>query len=285
MTMRGRRKAAAVRSAGVGRVPGLVVGPFRRGAPRLIVHCAYHKVGTAWFNSILSELAVRWGVRFVTMHLTRGKVAPPIVALDGLSNEFHRIEGPYRATHMIRDPRDCVVSGYHYHRKGGEEWLVRPMKENAWFDEVLKLEPTWAEKSYQEMLAALAPEEGLRMEVLVTSALTITPMAAWDYHRPDFLELRYEDVFRDGPIWFERIFDHYGLRPAAVRDGLKIADQRSFAKVRASGDAGPSMSMAHLRSGEPQQWREEFTPAVTDLFKSLHGMDLVTLGYERSLDW
>ncbi len=285
LSLPARRKAAAVRSAGVGRAPGLLVGPFRRGTPRLVLHCAYHKVGTAWFNSILSELALHWGVRYVSMQVTRGPLAAPAFALDTLSDQLDRVPGPFRGTHLIRDPRDVVISGYHYHRKSGEEWLVQPMRGNPWFDEVLEIEPTWAEKSYKELLRSLPTEEGLRMEVLVTSALTIRPMAAWDYHQPHFLELRYEDVFLEGPTWFERIFEHYGLRGPAVREGLKIADQRSFARVRASGDAGPGMGIGHLRSGEPQQWREEFTPAVTDLFKSRHGMDLITLGYERSLDW
>src|SRR5262249_20378455 len=30
--------------------------------------------------------------------------------------------GDYRITRFVRDPRDLVVSGYHYHKRGAEKW-------------------------------------------------------------------------------------------------------------------------------------------------------------------
>ena len=261
------------------------MGPFRSGTPRLVMHSAYHKVGTAWFNSILYRVATNWGIGFVSVQVSKAPVTAPCIAFDIFSNLTERMPGPFRGTHMIRDPRDVIVSGYHYHRQTQEKWVLAPMRENPLFGEVVKLEPTFAERSYQELLNVLSKEEGLRMEVLVASALTITPMASWDYHQPHFLELMYEKVFEDGPAWFEQIFDHYGLRPSAVREAMAIAEERSFAKLSESRDPARDIERRHLRSGKPEQWKEEFTPAVSDLFRTMHGLHLIHLGYERSLDW
>ena len=155
-----------------------------------------------------------------------------------------------------------------------------PMRENPLFGEVVKLEPTFAgERSYQELLNVLflegggAPDGG-------TGGIGADhhPHGVVDYHQPHFLELMYEKVFEDGPAWFEQIFDHYGLRPSAVREAMAIAEERSFAKLSESRDPARTSSRRHLRSGKPEQWKEEFTPAVSDLFRTMHGLHLIHLG-------
>ena len=40
-----------------------------------------------------------------------------------------------------------------------------------------------------------------------------------------------------------------------------------------------------FRKGTTQQWREEFTPEVTKLFKERAGDWLIKMGYEKDNDW
>ena len=42
---------------------------------------------------------------------------------------------------------------------------------------------------------------------------------------------------------------------------------------------------ATFRKGTTQQWREEFTPEVTKLFKERAGDWLIRTGYEKDNDW
>jgi hypothetical protein len=284
-TVTQRRQLVAVRTVGRRRIPEILIGPFRKGAPGVVIHCCYHKIGTVWFGSILTRIARNWGVGFIDLRTSDAAIVAPTFALDGGSNRTDRLTGPFRGTHMIRDPRDVVVSGYHYHLWTKEEWAHQPMQETRGFDAILELMPSFADNSYQELLNALPKEEGMRMELLFSSRITTGPMAAWDYQQPSFLELTYEDVFADEATWFQRIFDHYGLRPAAAHEAMNIVEERTFSKVSKARSSGGAAEGQHLRSGRPQQWREEFTPALKELFREKHGLDLIRLGYERTLDW
>src|SRR4051794_32795369 len=82
-----------------------------------LVHCAYHKVGTVWWGNILRAVAENCGLRYVEVSGPE-EICSADVYLFQHSRHFDRsrfAETPFRGTHMIRDPRDVLVSGYFYH--------------------------------------------------------------------------------------------------------------------------------------------------------------------------
>jgi hypothetical protein len=172
---------------------------------------------------------------------------------------------PFRGTHMVRDPRDVVVSGFHYHQWSTEEWLHVPR-------------PELSGRTYQEQLNALPPEEALALEIRRSAGSSIREMGEWDYHQPEFLELRYEDVFGREREAFEKVFRHYGFRPDAAATAAEIADRFSFRQIseRQAGEVG---GRNHLRSGKPGGWQELFTPEHRRLFDELAGDVVERLGY------
>ena len=80
-----------------------------------------------------------------------------------------------RAFHVIRDPRDVIVSGYfaHLHSHPDETWPRL--------------------RAYRRYLATLDESEGLMAE-MEFSSIYLHQMLAWDYDNPLILEMRFEDL-------------------------------------------------------------------------------------------
>jgi hypothetical protein len=244
--------------------------------PALLVHCAHHKVGTVWFQRVLSTVGGFYGLRFAEVPASYGAgsvstFAPDIdIVVYDRANDFEpeSLGGrPYRGSHLIRDPRDVVVSGYHYHRRTDEAWVHEPSDR-------------YGGLSYQAFLHSVDEHDGLMAEIDRGARSSVAEMDAWSYGRPEILELRYEDVVGDEVGTFTRLFTFYGFDAAAVERGLAVVEQFS----RRHGP-GVDEDDPHVRSGEPGEWRRSFAPDHVERFKELTGDLVVRLGYEASPDW
>ena len=239
-----------------------------------IVHAGHHKVGTTWFGKILSDLGRHFGLRFEAV----GDGGPErtdahIVQFMHTRNFGDAVIGGrlIRGSHLVRDPRDVVVSAYHYHLWTKEPWAHRP-------------DPAYGGISYQERLKSLPFDEGLAVEIRRTCGDEIRDMGEWDYRRPEFLELRYEDLMADEHGQFDRLFRHYGLSDAAREVAHRIVAANSFS-ARSGRRPGEVQQESHLRSGQPGEWRSVFTAEHVTLFKQLTGDIIPALGYERDSGW
>jgi hypothetical protein len=249
--------------------------PFRSdiGNP-LIVHCSHHKVGTVWFRRVLSALVDAYDLR---LQACRGEPieAETDIAFYRTVRRFNRagLGGrPFRGSHVIRDPRDVVVSGYFYHLWTDEQWAHR-VDEHA-----------WGGLSYQAYLNSVDRRQGVLAEIKRAAGASLRDMATWDYAQPEFIELRYEDLIADEVATFTRLFQFYGLDDEAVGIGLAGVERHSIRSRPTTTDAedGPKR---HVRSGRAGQWQDLFGPEHVALFKELTGDLLVRLGYESDGDW
>jgi len=236
------------------------------------VHCSHHKAGTNWLRNVLIEVARAYGLRY--REVTTEPV--PTTAELMFYRQAHRFSRealagrPFRGSHMIRDPRDLAVSGYHYHLWTDEEWCVTPR-------------PAFGGKSYQERLRSLSFEDGLFFEIRRAAGGDIAKMAAWDYRQPEFCELRYEDLIADEEGTFAELFESYGFTRSAIERGVAIARANGFEATKKKEHAPEGRS--HLRSGRPGEWRDVFTEAHKRFFKSVAGDALIALGYEKDDRW
>lgn len=247
------------------------ISPFRREAGRrLIVHCSHHKAGTLWLTNVLRALSEEFGLR--TQRCGSGPIPEDTdVAVFDHSRHFDRgslASRQFRGSHLVRDPRDIVVSGYFYHLWTDEAWVKTPR-------------PDLDGRSYQQALQESNRHDGLLQEIRWASRATLAEMAAWNYNQPEFLELRYEELIDDAPSHFGRLFDWYGLSPTAVRQGLRIADEFAFTRQTAR-QIGDEAERSHLRSGQPGQWAQYLEQEHLDLLDRTTGDLLVRLGYKSS---
>jgi Sulfotransferase domain len=203
---------------------------------------------------------------------------------------------PERAFHVIRDPRDIIVSGYFSHRNSHP---TSGLPELA---------------AHRERLQEATKEEGLILE-MDFSRSSLLDMAEWDYARPEVLELRMEELASAPYDGFVRIFRHLELlsedepalggeilrvtakrilnrlswhrglralrRPTAATGGILLGavyGNRFEAKTKGR-PAGTEDTGSHYRKGVAGDWVNHFTPEVGAAFDERFDGLLEQLGY------
>ena len=96
-----------------------------------IVVATHHKTGTVWMSTVFRAIARRLGANYVDFWGHYGRLdrvlTTPFILLNHNSifsrhaNQLRRDD--VRILHLIRDPRDVLISAMHYHKKADEPWL------------------------------------------------------------------------------------------------------------------------------------------------------------------
>jgi len=243
---------------------------------RCAVIATHHKTGTVWMRDVFRGISHDLKINFI--YLTRkspqkkAKLLPPAVVLNDhadFSAMPWLIDGPdQRILHVVRDPRDVLISAMHYHRVAQESWLHVSRK-------------TFGGLSYQQKLNSL-PDDRSRylFELKHSAGRTIGKMCSWNYGAKNCFECRYEDLATDFEMkLFTQIVCHLGFAP----DELEIC-RANFWKNSLFGqrEAGES---PHVRRGAPRQWSDVFDRELAMRFLHQFGSALVTLGYEPDDTW
>ena len=172
--------------------------------------------------------------------------------------------GPLRGFHVIRDPRDAMVSGYFWHIS----------------DQSVDSNP-WNVERRARLRAEPDQETGLLREVEF-SRCYFDAMAEWDYARPDVLEMRFEAMIAD-PLSLLR--DAFTLVGLPTGDLERIVAEHDFQRLAGGRNRGQEARDHKYRKGIAGDWRNHFTPGITEAFKQRYGGLLVRLGYEADLNW
>ena len=158
---------------------------------------------------------------------------------------------------LIRDPRDVAVSWAFYR--------VLPK----------------AAKFWDGMVGLTVPQ---RLEFFIAHVLERTMDWAMDWRRlmhPERgLMLQYEDLLEDTRGVMHRVFAHLGL-PSDDAFVAHAVEKHSF-KAATGRDAGQERSGEFNRKGIRGDWRNHFTPELTERFRRVAGERMAALGYT---DW
>ena len=241
------------------------------------VIATHHKTGTVWMSSTFGAICEATNLQFRQVgrneNISRDEVVSPIVVFQShsefaafpwlIENEQHRV------FHLIRDPRDVVISAMHYHRVAKESQLHRPRKK-------------FGGRTYQEQLNDLPTDRDRYLfEMENTSANVIRAMQSWNYQRPNCFDCKYEDLMADEDMTlFSRVLAHLGFSKREIRIGRKKFWQHSIFGKKA-GKTGTT----HIRSGASRQWPDVFDRNLAETFVQEFGDVLVALGYERDNSW
>lgn len=246
--------------------------PLSRSSARgPIIHCTHHKMGTKWFTSVLSAVATHYGLSFqwIDNDIENLDLGTDIIVLNHSDLIAQQIS-PAMGSHLVRDLRDVAVSGYYYHLWTKEDWAHVPS-------------PHYDGLGFQEYLSQLPEHEGLVAEIeRLGRYAEERGMHEWNYDKPGFLELKYENTFGNEDRAFRALFGHYGFTPEAIETSLRIAAGFSFDKQAA---ADGERKTSHLRSGRAGQWQDIFTDEHKTCFKRVLGDLLIRSGYESGNDW
>ncbi|SHL05651.1 sulfotransferase domain-containing protein [Rhodothermus profundi] len=269
-----------------------------------------HKCASMWLSAIAERAcamlgipyvyfykSTRWGWNFAdfyqkTDHPVLGCANPEIDEVRQLQN--------FRGVHVVRDPRDLIVSAYFSHRY------------SHWF------KPGTEEYAHQERLRRVPKEEGIRLEIEFSERY-LRPIADWDFSMPHVLELKFEEVTarpyesilqifaflglldEDDWTWWRQLIDtprfvwnrvarrwggwgRWPRRTIPAEKLLGIVYELQFERLarRSRGQEDPK---SHYRKGQPGDWRNHFTEEHVALFKERYPGLLVKLGYEPDDNW
>jgi hypothetical protein len=242
----------------------------------LLAYFGHHKCATQWLKAITAEvcasagreLVVHSGRRTFGDDLASSIADPGNAVLCYLNAEWSEVErlGPLRGFHVVRDPRDIVVSAYFSHLNSHPDY------------------PGLA--ALRDKLREAPKDEGLLIEI-DSRAGQFAKMIDWDYTRSDILELKMEEVTADAGRVIPRIVSFLGLGPNDGLDQEAIAEivERNRFEVKAGRPPGTEDPHSHYRKGVAGDWVGHFTDRHVEYFKDRYNDVLLKLGYEDDPDW
>ena len=194
-----------------------------------------------------------------------------VASVNNRALDLERLGG-FRISRFVRDPRDLVVSGYFYHRRGAEAWvnIETPTHEdwifaNGFVPRGLEAAGT----SFAKYLQSIPEEEGLLAE-LEFRKHHLDSMTRWPAQHPDIITYRYEEIVGDEARVFRELFAFYGLSPLERTLGNFFAKRYAIRRLAAD---------PHVRNPASGQWRKHFTPRVQQAFDAQYGDLVKQLGY------
>ncbi len=201
-------------------------------------------------------------------HLTPRK--KPVITFVNNSNYdklFSQLKGEYKGFHIVRDPRDTIISGYFSHLNSHP------------------VEGPWAKRyliKHREWLKSVSKDEGIHDEIQRGYALNL--MNKWYYDDPDILEIKFESLTKEPFEMFSKIFNHIDI-DIDKNHLASILDEFSFKNLSGGRKKGQEDVNSHFRKGVPGDWKNHFTQEHIDLFKQKWGDLIIRLGYEKDITW
>ncbi len=226
----------------------------------------HHKAMTTYFKAVLKLLAFGLGERFED--IARQIPNPKTKVFLSIHSQTPLSEiGPYKGIHLMRDPRDMIVSSYHYHLWTNETWVHVP-DENG--------------QTYQEKLLAADKTKGLFMEIRHFIFFNRETLENWDLDDPNILEVSYDDLMGENrDELYAEMFSFLGLKGKAHELAVRL--MRLFeAGKRSKVSATKTNERAHIRSGRSGQWKDELEPEHIAYIEQELGHILDKFGYARS---
>ena len=164
---------------------------------------------------------------------------------------LHAVFPTARCIHIVRDGRDCAVSGWFHNLRVTPDWMRETF-------------PTF--DSYAQSFAqqwVLDVGEGTRFGA---------------EHPDRYLMIRYEDLHREPATTLARVCRILGVSdlPDIMERCCSGASFERLSGGRAPGQEDPA---SFFRKGETGDWRQHFSPEARDLFNEKAGAWLRQFGY------
>jgi len=275
---------------------------------RLRVYFGHHKCMTTWVRHVLQRVCNELSWNYVEMNISgseyvrRNKV--DMLSYQDPDMEIVRTLEDFVGFHIIRDPRDIVVSAYfsHLHSHATDNWPEL--------------------SAYRAELQKLSKDDGLLLEMEFLRR-EFKQLYEWDYAQENVLELKMEDVVANpydqivrALLFIEAAAENTPLRTrllAAVASGIRdlgylyripsivvpkyvlpkipvefllgyIYEIR-FSEMTKGRGRGMEDACSHYRKGVAGDWVNHFKPQHKEYFKKTYNDVLLKLGYESTSDW
>jgi len=245
---------------------------------RCAIVATHHKTGTGWmaqtFTAICKDLDIPLAEVKSEKANRPNDLTPPLVLLapgSDFSGKEWLLENPeYRILHLIRDPRDVIISGMHYHRVATESQLHIPREK-------------FGGLTYQQKLNSLETDkERYLFEMDNIAKYTASMMHNWNYGKAQVFECKYEDLIADTEMsLFTKIAEHLGF----AEEELEQCREKFWRFSIFGGKNKLVGKTTKVRSGNARQWPTVFDRELGEAFLAQFGDVLSGLGYEKDNSW
>lgn len=280
----------------------------------LLAYFGHHKAASSSIVAVLANICAEMGLKrgsynnpqMFNYDLKNTIVKDNIDFLLYTSVDYNYVKDleDFKGFHVIRDPRDIVVSAYFSHLHSHPITKYWP-----------QLVP------HREKLQKVSKDEGLFLE-MEFRRVPFEKLYNWNYSLPNVLELKMEDLFQDRQNQFTKIFDFLGilnnsyknsliklnpqiirtinrtniktqgLMPVKIKSNqisperlLQILEENSFSKKSQGRSQGQENVKSHYRKGVAGDWKNHLKPEHIVYFKDNYNDLLLKLGYESNPDW
>ena len=250
---------------------------------RLLGLVTHHKCGTVWMQQVVAGLKRLLGYPIVGLWSDKQRSNIPetgpafLVNWNGWLPSDLWQRNDFAVLHLIRDPRDVLLSGCQYHHvapKKGEAFLHTPREDLGG-------------KTYQTHLRDIdSYQDKLLFEMREKHAVTVAEMLQFPKNHEFVYELRYEALINDTELGEMRAaFQHWKLDAKSTNDALDIVWETSLFGEFKDFEARPQQVRSHVFSGAARRWQSELPQAVGKIYAQEFGDALIELGYETDRTW
>ena len=247
----------------------------------LRIHASYHKCLTMLFyrtmNSALNKYDLSRGEKYRHFESIEGLFYNLnkdyyISSINSFAPNIDQFQDDFRITRFIRDPRDLVVSGYFYHKRGAEPWFRYVDPTDKYWAAINGCIPEGMPKgmSYAQYLNTISLEDGLKAEIEFRKH-HFESMMEWPEDKRIKL-FRYEDIMSNQVAAFREIVDHYEIEGFTKKKIIYFS--KRYALENRKGDK-------HIRNSNSGQWKNQFTPELNDYFLSQYSDILDKYQYSK----
>ncbi|MGC4022149.1 MAG: sulfotransferase domain-containing protein [Cyclobacteriaceae bacterium] len=271
----------------------------------LFCYFGHHKCASTWVISMAYDVCFALGLKLYEKQIVLMDNPSSILEehstdfLVSQTSDYEKVKtlNNVRGFHIIRDPRDLIISGYfsHLHSHAIGKWIEL--------------------KYHRDNLKKVNKDDGLFLEMEFDKYF-IDHIATWNYNDPNILELKYEDVsynpkkyftlifefleiygeeIEEKQLWINsyanRVFNRLSLDHRWKLDKMNerfvdhLIAKNHFQKLSNGRSHGEENPKSHYRNGLAGDWKNHFNEQHKKRFKDLFGDLLVRLGYEPNNDW
>ena len=240
---------------------------------RLILIGTHHKTGTVWMDELFQNIAKAIGAPYhrladyqkVDERELRSRAEITILFQDHgrFDKDFIPSEQD-RGWHLIRDPRDVLISGANYHAWSSEAWLHKPRE---------RLQG----QTYQQAIRELPFSQSVLFEMDSSTGQAIRDMLSFNRHGHTFRDIFYEQLIADqNGVQVALHFERLGLCGRNLEIALEM-----FLASHANNKSSAELTK-HIQNLDRHQWRYLYDAKLLEVFEKRFQGAAMTLGYAPS---
>lgn len=270
----------------------------------------HHKCATSWIIRMIRYLCIDLSITYENYHSPKmfefdfgGRIKSKKIDFFSYTNAdtyyVNQLDNNFLGFHVIRDPRDIVVSAYYSH---------------------LNSHPSdfWPElNDHRNYLKGLSIDEGLFYMMGYLDSMTLdgvtlklfSNLENWDYERANILEIKFETLVFNPYFHMLEILKFLNLieeddssgglrklmmgmqfvrkkrKKILIADALRIIYLFDFLRLTKGRKRGSEDLHHHYRKGVPGDWKNHFNDDHKEHFKKNYNNLLIKLGYEKNSQW